>query len=59
MDYINYIVIGIGINVENESFPEEIREVATSLRIGSGKRVRESDHRSCLGKPLKNMMIFI
>ena len=37
MDYINYIVIGIGINVQNESFPEEIGEVATSLRIESGK----------------------
>ena len=38
MDYINYIVIGIGINVQNESFPEEIGEVATSLRIESGKK---------------------
>ena len=38
MDYINYIVIGIGINVQNEAFPEEIGEVATSLRIESGKK---------------------
>ncbi len=32
-DYINYLVIGIGINVKNPDFPEEIREVATSLSI--------------------------
>ena len=42
MDYINYIVIGIGINVQNESFPEEIREVATSLRIESGKKQKRA-----------------
>lgn len=35
-DYINHIVIGIGINVHNESFPEEISNMATSLLIESG-----------------------
>lgn len=38
MDYVNHIVIGIGINVHNESFPEEIASTATSLLIESGKR---------------------
>ena len=42
MDYINYIVIGIGINVQNESFPEEIGEVATSLWIESGKKQKRA-----------------
>lgn len=36
-DYINHIVIGIGINVHNESFPEEISERATSLFCETGK----------------------
>lgn len=38
LDYINYIVIGIGINVQNESFPEELSAIATSLYLESGKR---------------------
>ena len=29
LDYINHVVIGIGINVQNESFPKEIEQVAT------------------------------
>lgn len=36
MDYVNHIVIGIGINVHNEAFPGEIARTATSLLIESG-----------------------
>lgn len=36
-DYINNIVIGIGINVHNESFPEELKETASSLWIECGR----------------------
>lgn len=35
-DYINHIVVGIGINVQNESFPEEISQMASSLMIEAG-----------------------
>ena len=35
-DYINHIVVGIGINVHNESFPEEISRMASSLMIEAG-----------------------
>lgn len=41
-DFIQYIVIGVGINVNNatpEEFPEEIRQTATSLRIEGGGRI--------------------
>ncbi|NLI90026.1 MAG: biotin--[acetyl-CoA-carboxylase] ligase [Epulopiscium sp.] len=34
---INYVIIGIGINVNIESFPEELEEVATSLKIEGGQ----------------------
>ena len=42
LDYIQYVVIGVGINVNNnspEEFPEEIRQTATSLKIESGRQI--------------------
>jgi len=33
---VRYVVVGIGINVNQEKFPEELRNVATSLRLASG-----------------------
>ena len=33
---VRYIVVGIGINVNHESFPEELAGLATSLRLQSG-----------------------
>ena len=33
VDYINYLVIGAGINVNMESFPEELQQTASSLRL--------------------------
>ena len=30
-DYVNHIVVGIGINVHNEAFPKELAQTATSL----------------------------
>ncbi len=43
-DSIHYVVVGIGINVNITAFPEEIREVATSLYLESGRKVS----RACL-----------
>ncbi len=40
---MRYAVIGIGINVHHESFPEELRELATSLRMETGAEVRRQD----------------
>ena len=37
MTAVNYVVIGIGINVNTESFPPEISEVAASLRSAAGR----------------------
>ena len=39
VDHINYLVMGIGINVnfEEEDFPEELKDIATSLTLESGK----------------------
>lgn len=41
-DYVNHIVIGIGINVHNESFPEEISQIATSLYLETGEHLNRA-----------------
>lgn len=33
IDYVNHIVIGIGVNVHNEIFPKELAQMATSLYL--------------------------
>ncbi len=38
-DYIHYVVIGTGINVNQEEFPEEIGKTATSLKREKGEGV--------------------
>ncbi len=41
-DYIHYVVTGTGINVNTESFPDEIRDMATSLYLEGGKKYSRS-----------------
>ena len=41
-DYVNHIVIGLGINVHNESFPEEISDVATSIYLETGRHINRA-----------------
>lgn len=42
-DYIHHIVVGIGINVNEEAFPEEIKEMATSLKKEGGRVVSRAN----------------
>ena len=39
LDCIHSVVIGIGINVNQQEMPEEIRETATSLFLESGEKI--------------------
>lgn len=41
-DYVDYLVIGIGINVHNERFPEEIAHMATSLYLETGEHPKRA-----------------
>lgn len=43
IDKVQYIVPGIGINVGNESFPDELAAKATSMLMELGKPVKRSD----------------
>jgi BirA family biotin operon repressor/biotin-[acetyl-CoA-carboxylase] ligase len=42
-DYVHYIVVGIGINVNTDSFPESISQIATSVLIESGIRISRQE----------------
>lgn len=43
MDYIHSVIVGVGINVNNDSFPEEITDIATSIRLEKGERCSRAD----------------
>ncbi len=40
---VHYIVVGTGINVNDETFPEEISQTATSLYLETGQRQNRSE----------------
>ena len=42
MTYINYLVIGVGINVNQNQFSEELKERATSLKLEEGRAFQRS-----------------
>lgn len=41
-DYVQYMVSGVGINVNQTSFPEEIRATASSLYLEKGQKVNRA-----------------
>ncbi len=43
IDRIDYVVVGIGINVNNASFPEKLHTKATSLKIETGHAVSRKE----------------
>ena len=42
-DRLDYVVVGIGINVNQERFPEDVQQKATSLRLETGRRWDRND----------------
>lgn len=40
--YVDFVVIGIGVNVNTERMPEEIKDVAISLRMVDGTNIKRS-----------------
>lgn len=43
IDYINYVVIGVGINVNGDQVPEELEKSATTLSIEEKKKFKRSE----------------
>ena len=56
IDRIDYVVTGIGINVNNSSFPEEIADKATSLFLETGKTFDRSEFLACVLKKLDKVV---
>lgn len=42
-DVIHYVAIGVGINVNIESFPEKLKDIAASLQSLTGRRFHRAD----------------
>ncbi len=43
LNYINFVIVGIGINVNTEVFPEGIDEIATSIKKCMGQNISRKD----------------
>ena len=43
IDYINHVVIGVGINVNQDTFSDDIKATASSLKLELGKSVKRSE----------------
>ncbi len=41
--HINYVVVGIGVNVNTESFPDELKEKAISLKMILNRDIKRAD----------------
>lgn len=48
MNFVNYVVTGIGINANNSQFPKEIEETATSLYLQTGKKTDRAQLAACI-----------
>lgn len=55
MEKIKYVVVGIGINVNNEVFADEIKDKASSLYILTGKKQSRRDIAAALIKQLMEL----
>jgi len=55
LEYIHYVVIGIGLNVNTLDFPEKIKEIASSLKKESNKDIKRSDLVIAFSKEFKRL----
>lgn len=55
VDYINYVVLGTGINVNQETFPEEIQHIAGSLCKELGTKVCRAELAACIMERLETL----
>lgn len=54
-DWTNYVVIGIGINANTKQFDDEVKDIATSIYLQTGKKVKRSNVIVCFIKHFSQM----
>ncbi|AKL97103.1 biotin--acetyl-CoA-carboxylase ligase BirA [Clostridium aceticum] len=52
---IDYLIVGMGINVNNQEFPEEFQGIATSLTIQKGKKIDRKTLILCILKTFEEL----
>lgn len=55
-DRVDYVIVGIGINVNNETFPDSIADKATSLALEAGHPWDRNDFLSCVLRFLEKVL---
>lgn len=53
-DAVEYVISGIGINVDHSSFPEEIAFKATSIFLETGKHIDKNEFLACVLTHIEN-----
>lgn len=56
-DAVEYVVTGIGINVEHSSFPQEIASKATSIYIETGKHTDKNKFLACVLEHIEDELV--
>lgn len=56
-DAVEYVITGIGINVDHTSFPEEIAFKATSLLLETGRHVDKNEFLACVLEHIENEFV--
>ncbi len=53
-DAVEYVISGIGINVDHSSFPEEIAFKATSIFLETGRHIDKNEFLACVLTHIEN-----
>lgn len=56
-DAVEYVITGIGMNVDHTSFPEEIAFKATSLLLETGRHIDKNEFLACVLEHLENEFV--
>lgn len=56
-DAVEFVITGIGINVEHTSFPEEIAHKATSILLETGRHIDKNEFLACVLEHLEQEFI--
>lgn len=56
-DAVEYVITGIGINVDHTSFPEDIAFKATSLLLETGRHIDKNEFLACVLEHLENEFV--